>query len=523
MNTYDVIIAGGGPVGMGLAIELGQRGIRVAVIERHKTPQRVPKGQNLTQRTLESIDAWGCEPELRAARVVPRGVANGGLVTYGTLLSDYHYDWFPREKVGAYYGQTLDRLPQYETERVLRARAAEIAEIEVFYGWSFEGLSQDEGGVSVEMVERTGGARKTLRAAYAVGCDGSRSAFREAAGMTQTLSDHDRRMALLVFRSAELHDLLGDRYEDRSFYNALSPDLDGYWLFLGRVDLGSEWFFHAPVPDGTTEDSFDAAAFLHQAVGRPFDLEVTHQGFWDLRVALADTYRAGRAFIAGDAAHSHPPYGGYGINTGFEDARNLGWKLAATLQGWGGAGLLDSYDAERRPVFASTARDFIENFIAEDRAFLSAFSPEKDAAAFQKAWAARPEGASEIVAFEPNYEGSPIVAGEGAPGAKGDHRFEARAGHHLAPRALSDGRTTYEALGAGFTLFAFDVPGVGDVEVGDVPLEFVTDSYEGERCDYDARLILVRPDGFVAWVGEDGTGVTEALPMAVGAAGALAR
>lgn len=523
MTRHDVIIVGGGPVGMGLAIDLGQRGLRVAVVERHVAPQPIPKGQNLTQRTLENIDAWDCEPELRAARVVPRGVANGGLVTYGALLSDYHYDWFPREKVQPFYGQALDRLPQYETERVLRARAARIDAIDTFYGWSFDGLSQDGDGVTIGIAEHKGDGRQVLRAAFAVGCDGSRSATRDAAGITQSLSDHDRRMALLVFRSPELHRLLGERYAERSFYNAISPELDGYWLFLGRVDLGRDWFFHAPVPDGTTEETFDAAGFLHKAVGRPFDLEITHTGFWDLRVALADTYRKGRVFIAGDAAHSHPPYGGYGINTGFEDARNLGWKLAAALQGWAGERLLDSFDAERRPVFASTARDFIERFIKEDRTFLARYSPEKDEEAFRKAWFARPEGASEIVAFEPHYEGSPIVAGPGHPGARGDHRFEARAGHHLAPRGLSDGRTTYDALGTGFTLLAFDRPGLaGEMATAaaklSVPLTVVTDSYADERLDYAARAILVRPDGFVAWAGDDVEDPGTMLAMAVGRA-----
>ncbi|GAB5447506.1 FAD-dependent monooxygenase [Gymnodinialimonas sp.] len=515
MTNFDVVIVGGGPVGMGLAIELGQRGVRVAVVERYAQPQRVPKGQNLTQRTLESMDAWGCEPALRAARVVPRGVANGGLVTYGALLSDYHYDWFPREKVQPFYGQTLDRLPQYETEAVLRARAAEIPEITTLYGWSFAALSQDEGSVTIEIKEHRGAATQTLTARYAVGCDGSRSAFRDAAGITQTMSDHDRRMALLVFNSTELHDLLGERYAEKSFYNAISPDLNGYWLFLGRVDLGREWFFHAPVPDGTTEDSFDAEAFMHRAVGCAFDLEVTHKGFWDLRVALADTYSKGRAFVAGDAAHSHPPYGGYGINTGFEDARNLGWKLAAVLEGQADPALLDSYDAERRPVFASTARDFIEKFIEEDRAFLEAYAPERDEEAFRKAWFARPEGASEIVSFEPNYEGSPIVAGDGQPSAKGDHRFEARAGHHLAPRALSDGRTTYQALGDGFTVFAFDAPDIARA-MADLPVTVVTDSDAGERRDYGARAILVRPDGFVAWAGDSCDDPTAVLRMAMG-------
>ena len=267
-------------------------------------------------------------------------------------------------------------------------------------------------------------------------------------------------MVLLVFRSTGLHRLL-ERFPNKSFYNVLHPDLKGYWKFFGRVDLGTTWFFHAPVPLGTTKDNFDFRGLLHGAVGEEFDVEFEHIGFWDLRVAIADQYRMGRVFIAGDAAHSHPPYGGYGINTGLEDAANLGWKLAAALQGWAGAHLLDSYGEERRPVFASTAQDFIEKAIESDRKFLAKFDPATDKDAFEAEWQARSSGArSEVNSFEPNYEGSSIVAGP--PGAAcsaiGSHQFAARAGHHLAPRQLASGRNVFEELGEGFTLLDFGAP-----------------------------------------------------------------
>jgi hypothetical protein len=247
---------------------------------------------------------------------------------------------------------------------------------------------------------------------------------------------------------------------------------------------------------------------VHDAVGEPFDVEFEHIGFWDLRFAIADAYRAGSVFIAGDAAHSHPPYGGYGVNTGLEDARNLGWKLAAALRGWAGEDLLDSYDAERRPVFASTARDFIAKSIETDREFLGAFDPSVDRAAFERAWQARADGAvGEVNAFEPHYEGSPVVAGPGGAesSAVGSHRFEARAGHHLAPAAMASGRDVYEALGPGFTLLAVEA-GAGAVEAFTaaaaglrLPLTVVEDPVRGETARYDARLVLVRPDHFVAW------------------------
>jgi 4-hydroxyisophthalate hydroxylase len=522
----EIIIVGGGPVGLGLAIELGQRGIRSIVVERYRDPQPIPKGQNLTQRTMEHFHFWGAEKELRAARTIPREYGIGGMTAYGTLLSGYHYDWLQREIVRPFYFTDNERLPQYATEAVLRRRVGELPAIQAIYGWSAEEVSGDKDGVRVVIAERDDAGRRTLRAAYVVGCDGSRSLVREQAGITQTHSDHDRLMVLLVFRSEGLHRLL-ERYPGKSFYSVLDPELKGYWKFFGRVDLGTTWFFHAPVPLGTTRDNFDFSRYLHSAAGAEFDVALEHIGFWELRVAVADNYRKGRIFIAGDAAHSHPPYGGYGINTGLEDAANLGWKLAATLQGWAGRRLLDTYDEERRPVFASTARDFIEKAIKNDRDFLEAFNPERDRGAFEREWKERQSGArSEVNAFEPNYEGSSVVwAPPGSQcNAVGSHRFKALAGHHLAPQPLASGRNVFEELGDGFTLLGFDADEAVPIaferaaKILRIPLNVVRDSRAGGRERYEAALVLVRPDQFVAWASDDTTvNATEILSRAVGA------
>jgi 2-polyprenyl-6-methoxyphenol hydroxylase-like FAD-dependent oxidoreductase len=480
------------------------------LIERRVEPQPIPKGQNLTQRTMEHFYFWRAEDALRRARTIPPAYGIGGLTAYGTLLGQYHYDWLQRELVRDYYFTGNERLPQYETEAVLRARVAELPTIQTLYGSVVRDIRQDASGVTVDVEGPDADRRRTLRADYVVGCDGSHSLTRQAAGITQTLSDHDRRMVLLVFRSTELHELL-KRYPGKSFYCVLHPDLKGYWRFFGRVDLGSTWFFHAPVPAGTTADNVDFRGLLHDALGAPFDFTMEHIGFWDLRFAIADSYRRDRIFIAGDAAHGHPPYGGYGVNTGLEDATNLGWKLGATLNGWAGPRLLDSYDAERRPVFASTARDFIEKAIRSDKEFLETFDPARDRAAFEENWAKRAALArSEVGEFEPNYDGSPIVWGP--PGAScsalGSHRHEARAGHHLSPQPLSSGRNVYEELSDGFTLLAFDAPDAAvrafaaAAQTLSVPLKIIRDTNANARGVYGARMILVRPDQFVAWAGD---------------------
>jgi 2-polyprenyl-6-methoxyphenol hydroxylase-like FAD-dependent oxidoreductase len=436
-SATQVVIVGGGPVGLGLAIDLGQRGVSCVLVERYISPQPIPKGQNLTQRTLEHFYFWGAEAELRAARTIPPNYGIGGMTSYGTLLSGYRYDWLQRELVRPYYFTDNERLPQYATEAVLRHRLSELPNVETICGWSASGIAQDADGVQVTIAERNSDRQRVLRADHVVGCDGSRSLVREAAGISQTLTDHDRLMVLLVFRSTGLHRLL-ERFPNKSFYNVLHPELKGYWKFFGRVDLGTTLVLsRAGAASARRKTISISAACCMEQFGEEFDVEFEHIGFWDLRVAISDQYRIGRVFIAGDAAHSHPPYGGYGINTGLEDAANLGWKLAAALQGWAGARLLDSYGEERRPVFASTAQDFIEKAIESDRKFLAEFDPAADKDAFEAEWQARSSGArSEVNSFEPNYEGSSIVAGP--PGAAcsaiGSHQFAARAGHHLAPR-----------------------------------------------------------------------------------------
>jgi hypothetical protein len=216
-------------------------------------------------------------------------------------------------------------------------------------------------------------------------------------------------------------------------------------------------------------------------------------------------------FIAGDAAHSHPPYGGFGLNNGLEDAVNLSWKLAARLQGWGGDDLLASYSAERRPVFRDVAEDFIAARIREDGEFLRRYDPKRDRAAFERAWAAR-EGdvGSRARSYAPNYEGSSVVAGPpgGVSGAHGTHSFVARAGHHLSPQPLSSGRNVFEQLGRGFSLLAFGAA-AGDVaafraaaKAQPLPLTVIEDTRREGREAYGCALTLVRPDQFVAWTGD---------------------
>lgn len=509
-DRYQVIIAGGGPVGVALAVDLGLRGVSCALVERHKTPQRIPKGQNLTQRTLEHFYFWGIAGELRAARVMPKGYPIGGVTAYGDLMSQWWYAPPGREVVRSYYFQDNERLPQYCSEEVLRTRLGDCPSVKTYFGSSAKQFEQDDRGVRVTVADEGWPyEERVLEADYLVGCDGARSAVRDSLGIDRGGADFDQRMVLAVFRSRELHEGL-KRFPERTTYRVLHPDLKGYWQFFGRVDVGEGWFFHAPVPGDATAESCDAQGLIQRAAGFEFSAEFDHVGFWDLRIAVASQYRQGRVFIAGDAAHSHPPYGAFGLNSGLEDVANLGWKLAAALEGWGGETLLDSYDKERRPIFVETGEEVIAAGIESDRTFLERYNPHRDQAEFEHAWKQlEVESGSRQQSYEPHYEGSPVVLGPpgGVCSIHGKHSYAAVAGHHLAPQPLSSGRNVFEELGPGFTLLAF---GDGDIKALEqaakaqgVPLKVLRDTYDEPRTAYGSRLVLVRSDQYVVWAGDE--------------------
>jgi 4-hydroxyisophthalate hydroxylase len=506
---YQVAVVGGGPVGVGLGVTLGQWGISCAVVEPRTDLSRIPKGQNLTQRTLEHFARWGIEKDLRAARLMPKGYPIGELTAWGNLMSPWWHAPAGREVVREFYAQDNERLPQYQLEAVLRSKMSMLPSAEPWYGWTGDRIEQDAAGVRVEVSKD--GATETLTCDYLVGCDGAHSGVREQLGIERSKQDYEQTMLLAVFRSADLNEAL-KRFPERSTFRVLRPELKGFWQFFGRIEVPDTWFFHAPVPADSRLETFDALGLIREAAGFDCHCDFENLSFWKMRVAVAQEYQRGRVFIAGDAAHSHPPYGGFGLNNGLEDVVNLGWKLAARLQGWGTDALLESYSAERRPVFWETADDFITARIKRDGAFLDRYNPERDKAEFAAAWEGRQTDiGSRFQQYEPTYEGSPVVFGPpgGVNTAHGTHMVKARPGHHLAPVPMSNGRNSFEELGTGFTLLSFD----GDedtvtalqrqAQLLQIPLSVRRDTRANGREAYEAPLVLVRPDQYVVWTGAD--------------------
>jgi 2-polyprenyl-6-methoxyphenol hydroxylase-like FAD-dependent oxidoreductase len=185
-KRYQAIVVGGGPVGVALAVELGMRGISCALAETRVGLSTIPKGQNLTQRTMEHFQFWGLADELRAARTAPQGYPIGEVTFYRSLSSDYWHAPPGREMVRAFYSQANERLPQYQSEKVLRAKMDKLPRIDSYFGWTAKSVEQDEQRVRVVIEQEGGPGREVLEAEYAVGCDGPHSLVRDQIGIERS-------------------------------------------------------------------------------------------------------------------------------------------------------------------------------------------------------------------------------------------------------------------------------------------------------------------------------------------------
>ncbi len=453
---------------------------------------------------------------------MPAGYPISGIIAYGNLMSDYWYAPPHASSCGNFISQDVERLPQYQMEKVLRAKMATLPNVESLFGWRAEPIEQDEAACASPSPSKDGAGARCWRRDYLVGCDGARS-FDVATqiGIERGGADFDQLMVLAVFRSkraargaealSRALDLQRAAPGTQGLLAVLRPDRCRRGLVLPRAGAAGH--------DAPTISI--SIGLIQQAAGFPFACEFDHVGFWDLRVAVAEQYQVGRVFIAGDAAHSHPPYGGFGLNNGLEDVANLGWKLAARLARLGQLTLC--CNATVRSAGRSSRRrrtDFIAARIKRDGAFLERYNPERDRGIRSAPGEpARPLSVLASQKYEPNYEGSPVVFGPpgGVNSAHGMHSFKARPGHHLAPAPLSQGNDTFAALGSGFSLLAFDAPegAIAAFQTAakklDVPLIVISDSRGGGREVFKSALILVRPDQYVVWAGENAGHEAEAI------------
>ncbi|MFC8512422.1 FAD-dependent monooxygenase [Streptomyces sp. NPDC057257] len=472
-----VIVVGAGPAGLLLAGDLATAGVPVTLLEKrpHKT-SNLSRAFVLHARTLEQLDARGLADGLEA---VGRPLDRLRLFTrlevdLTTLPSRFNH---------------LLVIPQYEVEKALERRAVE-AGVDFRYETELTGLTQDADGVTVE-VRGAGGAAESLRAEYVVGTDGMRSAVRTAIGLPFPGRSVIRSVVLADVRLTEepesllTVDTVGDAFA------FLAPFGDGYYRVIA-------WNRAHDVPDSEPLELEEVKEVTRLALGRDYGM---HDARWLSRFhsdeRQAPAYRVGRVFLAGDAAHVHTPAGGQGMNTGLQDAANLSWKLAAVVQGHAGAGLLDTYQAERHPVGRSVLRSsggIVRMAMAKhpwtlaERAVLTTV--------LNTVAPARRRMAEQLTGIGYRY-----------PAPRGAHRLT---GTRVPDVALKSGRL-YEALRGGrFVLITPEPPQDQSVRKDRLTVE--------QWASARRTAVLVRPDGYVAWAADsaDDATIERALAAHVG-------
>ena len=517
-----VLIVGAGPSGLALAIELGHRGVPCLLIERNDRVGYAPRAKTTNVRTREHLRRWGIADKLRAAS--PLGLDYPSTVAFVTRLGGHGITKFENALYCApgrnpLYSEHSQWIPQYVLEEVLRAHAQSLPGVEIRFSCELESFVQDEGvgqaGVRAQVRDLVSQSTFEVVSDFLVGADGARSTVRKLIGAEMTGTHGLARHYNIIFRAPGLS--AAHQHGPAIMYWQINADVPSV---TGPMDRGDIWYFMpTQLPPGVKVTPADAPALIAKANGIDLDYEVLSSDEWTASRLIADRYRDRRVFLAGDACHLHPPFGGYGMNMGVADGVDLGWKLAALLQGWGGAGLLDSYERERRPVHNMVMDEAVANHALLGHGF---WSPglEDDGEAGERLrrdtgqrvqTAKMREFVTLGVVLGYRYDDSPLIVSDGSrpPARDFANYIPSACPGSLAPHAwLHDGSSLYDHFGVGFTLLAgatadtaaLDAARAAAAAAG-VPLKVLQPPLPVLADLYQARYVLIRPDQHVAWRG----------------------
>lgn len=509
-TSTPVLVVGAGPVGCVLALELARHQVPCVLIERSTTPSPHPKMDYVNGRTMELFRRLGLAAEIRSRGVPPQHPSNfvwlRGLSRPPVSVWRYPSPRDLEERIaaapdGSQPGEAYQRLTGALLEEIVRDRARGNELIDLREGCALTGLRQDPDGVTAEIRDLATGVTSALRARWLVACDGAGSTVRGIIDIPLDLAAPPTSHCDVYFRSSDP----ALRRHGRAFLTVFASGLT-----LVSRDEDTTWTGTFPIPPGEPPPG-DAISVLLDKFGTSFAIdEVINVAYWQGALAVADRYRQGSVFLAGDSAHHFYPTGGHGANTGVADAVDLGWKLAASVNGWAGPALLDSYEAERRPV-ALFNREMCANLLEVWRRFstlAAAGAPDSHIAGFLEQETYQIDNVG--IHFGYRYDGSPVICAEDGDPPQWKWR-EIVPGTWPGGRPpsvrLSDGNVIFDHFGEGFTLVDFTVTGEGEPVVKEaagrgIPMKHLRIADEAAHAVWESSLVLVRPDQHVAWRGE---------------------
>jgi 2-polyprenyl-6-methoxyphenol hydroxylase-like FAD-dependent oxidoreductase len=523
----QVLVVGGGPVGLTLAMDLARRGIRTVVAElRPKGEPPSVKCNHVSARSMEIFRRLGVSKAIREAGL-PADYPND--VSYRVSFAGKELSRIPipcrRERYTARGGpdtwwptaEPPHRINQIYLEPKLSAHAETTAGLTLLNRVEINSFEQTPAGVTAQGIQLDSNQTITIRADFLVGCDGGRSAIRRAMGATLSGTAEVQRVQSTYIRAPSLLSMSHLKPAWATF--SLNPVRSGN---VYAIDGRETWLVHNYLKPGEHEfDSVDRDWALRNilGVGADFSYEIIRKEDWIGRRLVADKFREGRVFICGDAAHLWVPMAGYGMNAGIADAANLAWLLAAHLSGWAPAGILDAHEAERLPITEQVSVFAMNHALSLSRQRSEVpDNIDADDEAGEQARLALGKRAYDLnvqqyccggLNFGYYYDKSPIIAyDEGAPPAYGMANFTPSTvpGCRVPHIWLNDGRSLYDALGPDYTLLRFDTA----IDVSDlmseaartqVPITLLDVTSSESAGIYDRSLVLARPDQHVAWRG----------------------
>jgi 2-polyprenyl-6-methoxyphenol hydroxylase-like FAD-dependent oxidoreductase len=526
IKEIPVLICGGGSVGLSLAAELGWRNVECLVFDQGEALNPHPRANAVANRTMEYYRRWGIDQTITEAGVPPDHPADYYWVSslHGREL--HHISLPPFKKMKEVHQNQVDVKDEHtwspylktitgqnEVEHALLNYVQSRPSLTFSFNRKLVGFEQDDEGVTCEVQCQNTGELEVIRCKYLLACDGGRSFVREQLDIALSGRSNLARFVSIYFRAPDFKNC--HKFGQANIFFPLHRDYAGFIL---NWDGGTTFTYHLMLQDKQQWNDIDPTAAIDAVLGASTEIDVISTQPWTAHALVADQYRNGRIFLAGDAAHLFTPTGGFGMNTGVSDTINLAWKIKAMLEGWGGEHLLDSYFAERHAVGVRNTSEAADCFDCLHA--VMKFGDELDEEGidgdlFRDQLRRDLKSQEKLIASSGTllgyrYEGSPIVIPDGTTEPEDNPRTYipvARPGHRAPHIWLDEGVSILDKFGPEFTLLKFEACDTKPIEskaaaIG-LPLHIVLIENDDAARLYETKFVLVRPDLMIAWRSND--------------------